>query len=207
MTHEADSPTFRRGGLRRCALVAVLVAATSACASRGGYVWVQEIPPGDVGNDYVISPGDLVAVRVFNQDSMSTHARVRSDGKLAVPFLGDVEVGGRSPAEVRRELERRFKEYVVSPAVTVTVEESQPTSIAVLGEVARPGNYTVDGSSGVLQALAASGGLTDFASRSSIFVVRRGSGQRIRFDFGSLSRGDGRASSFRVRTGDVVIVE
>ena len=89
----------------------------------------------------------------------------------------------------------------------MTVEESQPTSVSVLGEVAHPGIYTVDPASGVLQALAAAGGFTDFASRDSIYVVRRAPTQRIRFSYSMLLDGDKRAESFRLHKGDVVVVE
>jgi polysaccharide export outer membrane protein len=96
---------------------------------------------------------------------------------------------------------------VVSPQVTITVEESQPTSVSVLGEVAHPGIYTLDPSAGVLQALAAAGGFTEYASRDSIYLVRRPPSPRIRFAFSALSQGEGRAAAFRLRAGDVVIVE
>ena len=132
---------------------------------------------------------------------------MRSDGKIAVPFLGDVDVQGKSPDVVSRELGVRFKEYVVSPNVTVAVEEPSPTSVSVLGEVAHPGVYTVDASSGVLQALALAGGFTDYASRSAIYVTRREAVPRIRFSYSALVNGEGRAAAFRLRPGDVLVVE
>jgi polysaccharide export outer membrane protein len=91
--------------------------------------------------------------------------------------------------------------------VTVTVEETTPASVSVLGEVTRPGTYPLDPSAGVLQALAAAGGLTEYAGKSSIFVVRRAPPARVRFAFASLVQADSRAASFRLRAGDVVIVE
>src|SRR5262249_34547353 len=130
-----------------------------------------------------------------------------SDGKIAVPFLGDVEVRGKTPAAASRELAAHLKEYVVSPVVTISVEEPQPTAVSVLGEVTHPGTYTLDPSPGVLQALAAAGGFTDYANREGIYVVRRASAQRIRFTFSSLMHGEGRAAAFRLHAGDVVVVE
>jgi polysaccharide export outer membrane protein len=171
------------------------------------FVWVDEIPQQRDAGEYVIAPGDTVGVRVFNQENMSVRTRVRSDGKVAVPVVGDVEVSGKTPAAVSKELTARLKEFVVSPIVTVSVEETQPTAVAVLGEVAHPGNYTLDASAGVLQALAAAGGFTDFASHDAIYVVRRAQASRIRFAFTDLGRGAGRAATFRLRAGDVVIVE
>lgn len=195
--------TYRRLVLVFCAAFVAL----AACGGTGHYVWVDDLPEAQRGDIYRIATGDVLNVRVYNQESLSTHAKVRSDGRIAVPFIGDVEVAGKTPAVVSREIEAKLKTYVVKPTVTVTVEESQPTKVSVLGEVAHPGVYTVDRSSGVLQALAAAGGFTDFASRKSIYVVRRAPTQRIRFSYSALLDGDKRAERFRLRTGDVVVVE
>ena len=191
------------------AFVAILVAgflASAGCASRS-YVWVNDLTPDEAGTGYVIASGDVINVRVFNQENLSTRARVRSDGEVAVPLLGDVMVRGRSPAALSKYLEERFKQYVVSPAVTITVEETQPTLVSVLGEVAHPGNYSLDATSGVMQALAAAGGLTEYASRGSIYVIRRDPAENVRFTFTMLTEADSRAAAFRLRAGDVVVVE
>ncbi len=188
-------------------ILGALLALVPACASQGHYVWVGDLPPSQGSDAYVISAGDLLNVRVFNQENLSTHARVRTDGKIAVPLLGDVAVAGRTPSDVTGELQKRFKQYVVSPEVTITVEEIQPTAVSVLGEVSHPGNYTLAGSAGVLAALAAAGGLTEYASRSGIYVVRHSPPQDVRFTFASLTDAESRAATFRLRPGDVVVVE
>lgn len=180
---------------------------TLGCGTTGPYVWVQDLPAQQAADGYVIAVGDVLSVRVFGQDNMSTRSRVRSDGKIAVPFIGEVDVRGKSPAAVSADLETRFKHYVVSASVTITVEETQPASVAVLGEVSHPGVYPVDASAGVLQALALAGGFTDYASRGSLYVVRHAPTQRIRFTYSSLVQGDDRASTFRLRAGDVLVVE
>ena len=193
--------------LARTAAAALAVLSLAGCAG-APYVWIDNLAPARAAAEYVIEPGDLVSVRVFGQDNMSVRARVRIDGKLAVPFLGDVEVAGKTPAAVSKDLAARFKEYVNSPNVTTTVEEQQATSVSVLGEVQKPGIYTLDTSSvGVLSALAAAGGLTDYASKDSIYVVRRAAPSRVRFSFSSLGSGEGRAAAFRLHAGDIVIVE
>lgn len=187
--------------------ITTALASVAGCAGHGSYVWARDLPPDGAQDDYAIAPGDTIGVRVFNQEAMSTHARVRSDGKIAVPMLGDVAVRGSSPSAVSRDLESRLKEYVVSPRVTVTVEESQANSVSVLGEVTHPGVFTVDATAGVLAALAAAGGFTPFASNDSIFVVRNNPPMRIRFTMKSLMQADSRAAMFRLRRGDVVVVE
>jgi polysaccharide export outer membrane protein len=188
-------------------LLTSALAPLSGCGSEAKYVWVQELKEPESPASYLIAAGDMLSVRVFNQDNMSTRARVRTDGKIAVPFIGDVEVRGKTPAMVSAELAALLKEYVVSPNVTITIEEAQATSVSVMGEVARPGIYPIDSTTGVLQALAAAGGFTDYASKSSIYVVRRAPAARIRFTYSALVLGEGPASAFRLHTGDVLVVE
>ncbi len=192
--------------LRHLRLGALVLLPLAGCGG-APFVWVDDLAQQKAADEYVIEAGDTVGVHVFNQENMSTRARVRSDGKVAVPMLGDVEFRGKTPSALSKELGARFKEYVVSPVVTVSVEESLPTAVSVLGEVAHPGNYTLDASAGVLQALAAAGGFTDYASRDAIYVVRKAPGPRVRFAFSALAHGDGRATAFRLRAGDAVIVE
>lgn len=193
------------------ALAAVLLGA-AGCAGTGPYVWVHDLPqqagqPAGSG-DYCIAPGDLLSVRVFGQEDMSGRARVRRDGKIAVPFVGEVQAQGRTPAALAKEIEERLKAYVNSPKVTVGVEELQPITVTVLGEVAHPGTVAIDANGGVLQALANAGGPTEFADRDRIFVLRKTPvPRRIRFTYDALTRGSPRAMSFGLLGGDVVIVE
>ena len=189
------------------ALVAPLFAVMLGCSSGGQYVWVNQLPPDQTADGYVIAPGDLLSVRVYNQESLSTHARVRRDGRIAMPLVGEVDVRGKAPAVVSKELEVRLKELILSPTVTIAVEESLPTSVTVLGQVVHPGIYTVEPTSGVLQALAVAGGFNDYASHTSIYLTRRSPAQRIRFRFDDLTQGGGPAAMFRLRTGDTVVVE
>jgi polysaccharide export outer membrane protein len=188
------------------------LAALFGCASTGPYVWVHDLPHEYTvrpsAGDYLINDGDTVNVRVFNQDSLSTRAKVRSDGRLAVPVLGDIDVRGKRPSALKEELEVRLKGYVNAPSVTVTVEEFQPISVAVLGEVTHPGAFPLDRRATVAQVLALAGGLTDYASRDKIFVVRSvPQPVRVRFTYEGISQGAAASSGFVLQNGDLVVVE
>jgi polysaccharide export outer membrane protein len=188
----------------------IAVALVCGCANLGEYTWVKDYsdPPAPVENEYLIKPGDVLQVRVFNQEGMSARAKVRSDGKISLPFLNDVTAAGHSPNSFAKELQVKLKEFIKVPVVTVSLEETRPITVSVLGEVARQGGYQVEPGTGVLQLLASAGGLTELAHKDRIFVLRHDpSPVRIRFSFEALSRLDDRASSFRVRSGDVVVVE
>lgn len=187
--------------------LAVLV---GGCVGPGDYTWVNQLPPeaASTAPDYVINAGDVVSIHVFNQDNMGTRAKVRSDGRLAVPLLGDIEARGRRPGDLARELEARLKPYVVDPHVTVTVEEFQSISVSAIGEVQHPGSFTFEPGAGIVQVLAAAGGLTEYADRDRIFVLRRApTPRRIRFTYEAILRSEGRVATFTMQPGDVVVAE
>jgi len=162
----------------------------------------------DPPNMYVIGVGDALNIQVWEQDKMSAHVRVRTDGRISLPFVDDIDAAGKTPIRLSRALEGALKSVVVTPKVTVIVEESRPLSVSILGEVARPGLQTLDTGSGIAQALAASGGLTAFAHKNRIFVLRADAHPtRTRFSYEDITRAVGTATQFRLRTGDVVVVE
>lgn len=194
------------------AMLLAAAAALAACAGRGAYIPVEEYPIPTPESEYRIAPGDVLAVRVWNQESMSNaHARVRDDGKISVPFLQDVDVAGSTPSELSQRLQTKLKIYVVNPVVTISVEELRALRVSVLGEVARPGQYELERNAGVLAAVAAAGGLTDYAHRDTLYVLRTTPDAkgptRIRFRYASLTGGEKPAASFRLFPGDVVVAE
>lgn len=197
--------------VRAAARVGALCVAPLAlgCAGPGRYTWVTELPPQpEPDADYIVRDGDLLDIQVFNQPAMVTHGRVRADGKIAVPLVGDVDVRGKRPSAIRAELEARLKDYVNTPSVTVNVPEMQPITIVVLGEVSRPGVFPVERHASVAQVLALAGGLTDYAGRDSIFVVRRSTPtERVRFTYDGLVRGESHAATFPLHDGDSIVAE
>ena len=193
-------------------LFAFLVGLLPACASsQGSYIWVDELKEPDrspAQAEYLIGVGDLLNIQVWDQEKMSARMRVRSDGRISLPFLNDVEAAGKTPVRLSQELEGGFKSVVINPKVTVVVEEPRPLSVSILGEVGKPGLHTVDPGAGVAQALAAAGGLNVFAHKDRIFVVRSvPQPTRIRFTYEALTRTLGQAPYFQLRTGDVIVVE
>ena len=187
----------------------------AGCAHTTPFVWVDDLRASDpsVGEPVVesnIRPGDIIGVRVYGQEAMSGRTRVRRDGHISVPFLNDVVAAGFSPTDLATQLQTRLKDYINNPMVTVSLEEREPLDISVVGEVARIGTYAAPPGSGVLSVLAQAGGLTDYAQRDGIFVLRRSSSgaiQRIRFRYEDLTRAQGDAVRFRLQTGDAVVVE
>jgi polysaccharide biosynthesis/export protein len=193
------------------ALVSLAFLSTASCAAESPFIWVDQLPSSRARAEpnSAIEEGDLLNIRVWNQDGLSGRVRVRPDGRISMLFINEIDAEGKSPAQLAKEIEYRLENYFAKPIVSVSVEESKPISIAVLGEVTHPGSYALTESASVLQALASAGGLTDFAKTDRIFVLRRTkrSVDRIRFTLASLTGTAGLAPLFELRAGDVMVVE
>jgi polysaccharide export outer membrane protein len=186
------------------------VAASAGCSAPGQYVWFTNLPASAAAGrqDYLISVGDVVDVRALNHEEISVKEKVRVDGRIAIPLIGEVEARGKRPSALRAELEGRLKDFIVSPSITVNVVETEQMTLLILGEVSRPGAFKVDSNVPLAHALALGGGLTDYASRDSIYVVREQPvPQRIRFTYQAIMRNEGRAGEFPLHSGDLVEVE
>jgi len=187
-----------------------LASAVCGCTRPGEYVWFHQLPQETTlaSNEYIIGIGDVVSIHVFGREEMTVHEKVRSDGRLSLLLIGDVEASGKRPSALKAELEGRLKDYIVSPNVVVNVEEAQPIVILFFGEVAHVGAVSLDHDTRLAHALALSGGLSDFASKDSVFVVRSDpKPMRIRFSYESIYRNMGGAGDFKLHRGDMVEVE
>ena len=182
-----------------------------ACASTKGSIDVDQLKEDAAAaalDEYVIRIGDLLGVQVYSDEKASGRTRVRTDGRISIAFLNDIDAAGKTPVKLAADIGEGLKSVIVNPQVTVSVEESSPQTISVIGEVAKPGPQPFQRETGVADALAAAGGLTPFAHKDRIFVVRtRPQPTRIHFTYTALTRSVGKATSFRLRVGDVIVVE
>jgi polysaccharide export outer membrane protein len=163
---------------------------------------------------YLIAEGDLLNIRVFGQEGLSGIVRVRSDGKISLPFVNEQQAARLTPATLAALLQGSLKAFLVNPVVAVSLEERHAAQVSVLGSVTQPGLYPLLPGSGVLRAVAQAGGLTRFADPDGIYVLRadldrpgRGGATRIRFTWKALVSGQGPAAAFELREGDVVFAE
>lgn len=191
---------------RFAALLSVVVMV--ACG-HGDYVWVDNLPASELAPEsYRIYEGDELSVSVWNQPKLSTDAIVRSDGRVTLPLIGDVAASGLTPAGLAEQLDSLFGPYVVDPRTTVIVKNPKIPTVSVLGEVKNVGEYQIQSNDTLLELIARAGGMTEYANPDAIFVLRRAPGKiRIRFTYLELTRGQGRALSFRPRRGDVIVIE
>jgi len=162
------------------------------------------------GDNYKLTPNDLLDFRVFEEPELDAVVRVNGDGQAIFPLIGAVKVGGVSIAEATEAIKARYRDgYLVNPQVSLTIRAYAKRLFTVLGEVQKPGSYEMQGTDEItlLQAIGMAGGYTKIANAGNITVKRRSGGgeEVIKLNAKRMARGDDK-SSFLVLPGDVITV-
>lgn len=157
-----------------------------------------------------LGPGDVLHISVWNDKELERTVTVRPDGMISFPLLNDIPASGSTPMQLQDAVTKGLKKYIANPQVSIVVQAVNSFTVSVLGEVNKPGRYEMhSGTATVLDALAMAGGLTPYADRSGIHVMRdsqTGQSQHIPFHYGrAISMRPGQAD-FCVDPGDIVIV-
>ena len=128
----------------------------------------------DFYNTYRLGPADLIAVRILGQAEYSLEkAQVSPVGRIYHPLIGDVDVAGLTITRATEKLTLQLGEFIRDPKVSVSLIEANSAKIGVLGDVTRPGILLMARPMSVLDAIAASGGVTDLGSRSNVTILRQ----------------------------------
>jgi len=160
--------------------------------------------------EYLIGAGDVLAITVWRQPELSLpEVVVRSDGRISVPLVDEVDVLDKTPLELKHELTERLEEYVTAPHVTVVVRQINSKLVYVLGEVKREGPVLLHRDMRVIDALSTAGGFTPFAGKSRIKLIRdqNGSGPaEFVFDYDDFVRGENLEQNVLLLPGDRIVV-
>jgi polysaccharide export outer membrane protein len=172
--------------------------------SRGAAVAPRIVESSDA---FRIGPEDVLDVQVWKNDELSRVVPVRPDGMISLPLVNDIRAAGLTAVELRQAITQRLAEYVPSPEVSVMVREVHSVKVAVLGAVRMPGHYEVKSAATVLELIARAQGLTEFADRGRIVVLRQNGGEttRIPFNYRKVAEGS-EQDNFYVRPGDIIVV-
>jgi polysaccharide export outer membrane protein len=158
-------------------------------------------------SQFTLGAADVIRVNVWKNADLSQTVTVGPDGFVSLPLLGDVHVAGMTANQLAQTLSSRLTTYVVSAQVTVSVVEIRSRQVYVMGQVGKPGGYSLIAPITVLQLIAQAGGLNTFANRKGIFVLRgtKGNVQRIKFNYISAIHSDS-GQNIDLQPGDTVIV-
>jgi polysaccharide export outer membrane protein len=160
-------------------------------------------------DSFVIGNDDVLAVNVWKEPDISRSIPVRSDGKISLPLVGEVQATGRTPLKLEQEIASRLKNYISEPEVTVIVQQINSQKFNILGQVTRPGSYVITNSATVLDAIAVAGGFRDFAKQKSIYILRQnvdGSQTRIPFNYKEVVKGQNPAQNIKLQPRDTIVV-
>jgi polysaccharide biosynthesis/export protein len=169
-------------------------------------------PPAESGNksgddSFVIGNDDVLAINVWKEPDFSRSIQVRSDGKISLPLLGEVQAAGLTPLQLEHNLTTKLRDYITKPEVTVMVEQVNSKKFNILGQVAKPGSYSLTVAPTIVDAIAAAGGPKDFAKQKSIYILRQspGGGQtRVVFNYKDFLKG--KTQNIKLEPHDTVVV-
>jgi polysaccharide biosynthesis/export protein len=150
----------------------------------------------------------VLEISVWKEPDLTTKATVRPDGKIGLPLLSDVQASGLATQQLREYLQVRFAQYVNDPLVSVIVTDPRSQMVHIIGSVKSPGSYRLGGPLTVMELLARAGGLSDFAKKEDITIVRTEGGRTVRemFNYKTFVEGKNLQQNISLRNGDVVVV-
>ncbi len=194
----------------RCLLLIFFAAWLPSCASEYNVVnSVSDVMQTlHTAEEYVIGHGDRLNITVWGQEGLDKDVIVQPDGKISLALVNDVPAVGLTVGALRKELEKRYKEFIFEPNVSITVQEIKSLKIYVIGEVNNPGEFDLLTYTDVLQAIAKAGGFTIYAKPNKIEIIRTFGGQKTktRFNYNQVLRGKNLQQNIPLKPGDVIVV-
>jgi len=159
--------------------------------------------------NYVVGVDDLLTIRFWADTQLSSDVVVRPDGKISLPLLNDVQAAGLTPVQLGESLEQAASKFITEPDATVIVREIRSRKIFVLGQgIAKQGVVPLSSDMTVLQAIAAAGGLLEYAKKDDITILRTENGQdkRFKFKFDDVTKGKNLKQNILLLPNDTILV-
>lgn len=193
------------------ALLSALVLVSVACGS--------SLPPYDYSKEpdprhreLTLGVGDVVGINVWDQRDLNVDATIRPDGTITMPLVGDILAVGETPSNLKEKIKKNLANYLKmggGTEVTVAVRAWKSYRFTIEGEVGKSGVYNNDQYVTVAEAIAMAGGLSRFAKRDEIKVLRRdarGNVREIPLDYDLLASGKRPDMNIYVMPGDLIHV-
>jgi polysaccharide export outer membrane protein len=141
--------------------------------------------PLSLSPNYIIGADDSLRVEVWKEEQLSATLTVRPDGKISLPLINDIMAAGFTPMQLRDDITTRLAKFVADPVVNVSVLSVNSKRVFMIGEIGRVGPLQITPGMTILQAIATAGGLSPYANRKHIYILRGepGKQQKIYFDY------------------------
>ena len=133
--------------------------------------------------DYRLAAADLISVTVYQDPDMNRKVRVNTNGTVSLPLIGSVAIGGMTLIDAQSSIEKKLAQFLVSPQVSLFIEDYGNKTIFVMGEVQKPGSYPIPTESRmtVLEAISTAGGFTPIAAQDRARVLRYVNGASVTY--------------------------
>jgi len=184
--------------------VVLLPLVITSCAQPGGRATAtQAAAPTAV----TLVAGDVIKLSFSGAPELSQSQKIRTDGKVNLPLVGEVSATGKTVAALQAELVELYKSQLRSSTVVVTLESSV-TQVTVSGAVSRPAKLVFERPTTVFQAIMEAGGINEFGTLKNVHLVRLINGMQKTeiLDLRPVTSGQTTAPYY-VRDGDVIIVQ
>ena len=158
---------------------------------------------------YRLNPGDKLEITVWEEEKLKQEVVVLPDGTISFPLAGHVAAAGKTTTELVSLLRERLSKFIPDSEINVRLIAAEGNKIYVTGEVAHPGAFVMTSPTDVMQALSMAGGLTAFAKKNSIIVLRReadGKTRSLPFEYGEVEDGENIESNILLQSGDTLVV-
>jgi polysaccharide export outer membrane protein len=190
-------------------VVIVMLTIVPNCLSEENQIVSPDAMSYPLEGDYIIGAGDLMEIVTWKEPDFSREdIFVRLDGKITFPLLGDLQAAGKTPTQLKNDIQERLKEYITGPEVTITIRSMASKRYYILGEVEKTGEYPLVKNLTVLQAFAVAGGFSEWASKKEIILVRRSNekDEMIRINYKEIIKGKNIEQNVKVKADDTIIV-
>ncbi len=168
----------------------------------------KPLEPPTLPKDYVIGAEDVLNIVFWNAKELSAEVLVRPDGKISLPILNDVPAAGMTPEQLAESIAKIGTKFVRDAGATVIVKAVNSRKVYIIGEVARPGSFTLGSELNVMQAIGGAGGFLEGAKKGDVVIVRNENGKerRYKFDYNDVVEGKNLEQNIRLLPGDTILV-
>lgn len=193
-------------------LALFLLVLSTGCSFNGDYPPVPDAQRNvEVDYDYVLGPGDEVAIYVWGNEDLSSTSTIRPDGKLTTHLVEDLHASGKTSTQLARDIEEAYTDYVRQPVVSVTVSGFKGVpeqSVRVMGEATSPKQITYQKHMTVLDVMIQAGGLTEYADGNNSVLVRMVDGKQVTYNLrlDDLVKNGDITANVAVMPGDIIII-
>jgi polysaccharide biosynthesis/export protein len=164
------------------------------------------VQPADT---FIIGPDDVLAINVWKEIELTRVVPVRSDGKISLPLIGDIQAAGRTPMELQEDIAAKLKGYITDPQVTVIVQQILSQKFNILGQVEKPGSFPLSAGTTIVDAIALAGGFKDFAKKKGVYILRlnsAGKEERFNFNYDKFLKEKNTAQNIKLKPHDTIVV-